>query len=350
MSGSNPFTDYLIDKLKRHPKRIVFTEGEDVRVLRAAARLVAAEAAVPVLLGRREVILQLAKDHGISLTFISVVEPAKSSDFKLFCQRFEKVARLRQTLVANVEEVVARPHYYGSMMVQYGHADAIVGGNMSSPTTMFRALIHSMKQLPEVPKMFGITVLVAPHLKHFGQSGMLFLADCGLIPHPDVEQLAAMAIETGKIARHFLGRTPEIALLSHSTKGSAGTEDARRMAAGAALANDKARSAYLDLSISGELQADVALDPAASEVKLPDASYRHTADVLIFPNLDAAHISLKLLQHTAGAINYGQILAGLARPAAQVPTTASEETIFGTAAAVGVEAIKYHHLYPDGEV
>ncbi|MCH1922350.1 phosphate acetyltransferase, partial [Shewanella sp. A3A] len=89
-------------------------------------------------------------------------------------------------------------------------------------------------------------VLVAPHLQHFGKEGVLFLADCGLLPQPTVDQLAAITIETGKLAKHFLGREPNIALLSHSTKGSAGTDDARRMAAAAALAIDKAKEAYLD--------------------------------------------------------------------------------------------------------
>jgi phosphate acetyltransferase len=346
----NPFTDYLIEKLRSHPKRIVFTEGEDLRVLRAAERLVAAEAAVPVLLGSRDKIRAMAADHGISLKFTNIIEPAKSSDLGLFCQRFAKVERYRNNSAADPADVVSRPHYFGAMMVQYGQADALVGGNKSLPATLFRALIHTIKPLPTVPKMFGMMVLVAPHLQHFGKDGILFLADCGLLPQPTVDQLAAITIETGTLAKHFLGREPHIALLSHSTKGSAGTEDARKMAAAAALAIDKAKEAYLDFKITGEVQADVALDPTASEIKLPDATYREPADVLIFPNLDAAHISLKLLQHCAGALNYGQILAGLARPCAQVPRTASAETIFGTALAVGAEAVKYHQLYPDGEV
>lgn len=348
--GSNPFTHYLLDKLRRHPKRIVFTEGEDVRVLRAAARLVKEEAAVPVLLGKRDAIRALAVENDISLKFINVIDPATASDLPLFCQRFEKIARYRNLQTSDPAEIMGRPHYFGAMMVQYGQADAVVGGNQAMPATVFRALIHTIKPLPEVPKMFGVMVLVAPHLKHFGSEGLLFLADCGLVPQPNVEQLATIALETGKIARHFLGRAPRIALLSHSTKGSASTEDARRMAAATALAVDRAKESYLDFQISGEIQADVALDSEAAEIKLPDAGVREPADVLVFPNLDAAHISLKLLQHCGGAINYGQILAGLARPAAQVPRTASEETIFGTAAAVGVEAIKYHQLYPDGEV
>ena len=107
---------------------------------------------------------------------------------------------------------------------------------------------------------------------------------------------------------------------------------------------------YLDIQIDGEIQADVALDPAAAEIKLPAAEIRSSADVLVFPNLDAAHIAMKLMQHVAGAQAYGQFVMGLSRPAAQVPRTATAETIFGTAVAIAVEAIKFHQLYPDGEV
>ena len=344
------FTAPLIEKLRRHPKRIVFTEGEDLRVLRAAERLVKAEAAVPVLLGSRDRILALAKDNGVDLTFVKVTEPKKSSDFTQFCQRLVKIERYRKLKVGDPTEIVSRPHYFGALMVQYGHADALVGGNVAMPATLFRALIQTIKPLPTVPKMFGMTVLAAPHLRHFGENGILFLADCGLIPQPTVEQLATIAVETGKIAQHFLGRPARVAMLSHSTKGSAKTADALRIAAAFALAREKAGAQLLDMQIDGEVQADVALDPSAAEIKLPGSETRPSADVLVFPNLDAAHISLKLLQHCAGALNYGQLLLGLARPAAQVPRTASEETIFGTAAAVGVEAINYHEAYPDGEV
>ncbi|MFC7339497.1 phosphate acyltransferase [Haloferula chungangensis] len=344
------FTAPLIEKLRRHPKRIVFTEGEDLRVLRVAERLVKAEAAVPILLGERDRILALAKEHHVDLTFVKVISPKGSGDFTLFCQRLLKVERYRGAQVGDPTEIVARPHYFGAMMVQYGQADALVGGNLALPATLFRALIHTIKPLPGVPKIFGTTILAAPHLNHFGASGLLLLSDSGLIPQPTVEQLASIAVETGKIARHFLGRPARVAMLSHSTKGSASTPDALRVAAATALAREHAKSQFLDMKIDGEEQADVALDPAAAEIKLPDSELRPSADVLVFPNLDAAHISLKLLQHCAGAMNYGQLIVGLARPAAQVPRTASEETIFGTAAAVGVEAIKYHEAYPDGEV
>lgn len=346
----NTVTRYLLEQLRRHPKRVVFTEGEDVRVIEAAARLVKEEAVAPILLGNKPRIRALAAKHGIPLTFIHIIDPPLASDFGLFCQRVENMARYRTMQIGNAEEIVSKPHYFGALMVQYGQADAIVGGNQALPAAYFRALLHTIKPLPEVPKIFGVSILTGPHLKHMGGSGILFLADCGLNPNPDVTELAAIAIETGKLAHHFLGRKSYVAMLSHSTKSSATTPDALKMAAATSLAQDHALRQFLEISIEGELQADVALDPEAAEIKLPGAEARPTADVLVFPNLDAAHISLKLLQHVAGAQNYGQLVLGLSRPAAQVPRTASVETIFGTAAAVAVEAIKFHQLYPDGEV
>jgi phosphate acetyltransferase len=346
---TNSVTTSFIEQLRRHPKRVVFTEGEDIRVIEAAARLVALEAVSPILLGRAERIRALAGQHQIPLKFVRVIDPKTSSDLPLFLKRAENMARYRESRQVDQEETIIRPHYFGAMMVQYGHADAIVGGNQAIPASYFRALLHNIKPIPDVPRIFGVTMMTAEHFPLLAPDRVLFLADTGLIPEPDVAQLATIAVETGKLAHHFLGRKPYIALLSHSTKGSSTTREAQKIAAATALAKERVTRELLDLDIDGELQADVAIDPLAAETKLPDAASRHSADVLVFPNLDAAHISMKLLQHLAGAQNYGQLIIGLARPAAQIPRTASVETIFGTAAAVAVEAIKYHELHPESD-
>lgn len=348
-SPANPVVAHLLDQLRNHPKRVVFTEGEDVRVIKAAARLVREEVVAPILLGDRARILSLAEEHGVSMRFIHAIDPAQSSDFPLFCQRMQNIERFRGRQLGQTEELVARPHYFGAMMVQYGQADALVGGNQSIPAALFRALINTIKPDPDVAKIFGVSVILAPHLKNLGQSGILFMSDTALLPEPEVSELATIAIKTGQLAQHFLGRRPVVAMLSHSTNGSAGSPSARRMAAATQLARARAGGKMLDLDFTGEVQADVALDPAAAEIKLAGAEVRPSADVLVFPNLDAAHIALKLLQHTASAQVYSQIILGLSRPAAQVARTTTEETIFGTAAAVAVEAIKFHHLYPQSD-
>lgn len=347
---NNRVVSHLLDQLRRHPKRVVFTEGEDIRVIQAAARLVKEEVVAPILLGNRERIKRLADSAGVSMKFIHVIDPPTASDYGLFCKRVKNMDRYRTMHMGNAEEVVARPHYFGSLMVQYGQADAVVGGNLALPASFFRALKHTIKPLPSVPRIFGVSLLMGSHLKNLGRNDMLFLADSCLIPNPSVEELSAIAIETGKLAQHALGRKPTVALLSHSTKGSNRTQESLKMTAATSLAQDESRKQFLDFDIDGELQADVALDPKAAEVKLADSTSRRPADVLVFPNIDAAHISLKLLQHVAGAQNYGHLIMGLSRPAAQIPRTSSVETIFGTAATIAVEAIKSHELYPDGEV
>lgn len=342
ITDNNSLTDLLYRKLKCQPKRIVFTDGEDSRVLRVAERMVAMGIGVPILLGDKDKIHQLAEDESVCMEFVSVINPAKASDLELFCHRLKKTTRYQGKEILNPKEIMSRPHNFGAMMVQYSHADGMIAGNLSMPASVFRSVITIMKPLAEVPRIYGAMIMVAPHLKHFGRDNILFMADCGIIPDPDVKQLACIAIETGKLAHHFLGRTPRVAMLSHSTKGSSSSESAKKMAAATMLAKKMISDGRLDIQISGEVQIDVALDASAAEIKSPNIKAHQSSDVLIFPNLDSGHIAFKLLQHVGGAQNYGQLIMGVARPVAQVPRTVTEDTLLGTAAILGGEAIKLH--------
>lgn len=347
---ANALTERVYRTLKRHPKRIVFTEGDDDRVIRVAGRFVDLELGIPILLGNRTRIRARAAKLGVNLKFVNVLDPKESSDLDLFCSRLEKVEKYRGRVLADARETVSRPHNFGAMMLQYGQADGMVGGNQALPVAVFRALVNFVKPMPEVTKVFSVAAMVAPDLEHFGSEGMLFLTDCGVNPEPTVEDLASFGIEAGKLANHFLGSTPRVAMLSHSTHGSMPTDSAKKVAAAAALARDHVERQYLDIHVDGEVQADVALDLRAAEVKMEDKAAEKSADVLVFPSLDAGHISLKLLQHVGGATMYGHLLCGLTRPAAQVPRTVSDEELLGTAIMVGAEAIKFREMYPDGEV
>jgi len=344
---ANEHTLQITKKLKRHPKRIVFTDGEDERVIRVARKLVDMEAIAPILLGNKEQIQEMAEAMDISLQFINVIQPDQASDLERFCRRLEKVESYRGRTIVNPEEMMSQPHNFAAMMVQYNQVDGIVAGNASQPWTVFRAMKNFIKPQKGVESLSGAIIMVAPHLQHMGRDGILFLADCGLIPEPTVDELAHIAVETGRLAHHFLGRAPRVALLSHSTHGNNRSASATKVAAATSLAKAYCEREMLDMDIDGELQADVALDIAAAETKLQDSRADHPADVLVFPNLDAAHISFKLLQHVGGAQHYGQLILGLTRPAAQVPLTTSEETLLGTALLVGAEAIKYRELFPD---
>jgi len=346
----NSLTKSLIETLKRHPKRIVFTEGEDIRVLQAAETLVELRAIVPILLGDRDKIIALADEHGINRKFIKILDPSKADDLPLFCSMLQKIERYRGKMVDDPVALISMPHNFAAMMVQYGQADGIVSGNQSSPSVIYRSLIHFVNPLPTEPKLFGVVAMTAPNLEHFGRDGILLLADCGVNPKPSISELAGIAIETGKLAHHLLGRPPRIAMLSHSTHGSMPTKSSKRVAAATALAKEIAKREFLDLEIDGEIQADVALDLRAAEQKFTDKKALEPADVLVFPSLDSANIAYKLLQHTAHVNCYGQLVMGLSRPAAQLPVTASVDSIIGTAALVGTESIKFRELYPDGDI
>lgn len=347
---TNSLKSRLYDSLKRHPKRIVFTEGEDIRVLEAAARLVKEQVIAPILLGDKARIKVLAMSNNIDTSYINILDPKTASDLDLFCNRLETICKYQGKTTINPREMISRPHNFAAMMVQYGQADGIVSGNNSHPAAISRAVTNFIKPLAHVPKLFGAVAMTAPHIEQFGKDGLLLLADCGVNPEPDVTELAYIAIETGKLAHHLLGRTPRVGMLSHSNQGSMNSPSAQKMRAATALAKDIISKEFLDIEIEGEIQADVALDISAAKVKSNDTRSQQLVDVLVFPNLDASHIAYKILQHVAGANCYGQLIMGLTRHAAQVPMTASVDMIEGTAALVACESIKYRQLYPSEEL
>ena len=225
----------------------------------------------------------------------------------------------------------------------------MVGGNQHLPATIHRSLVQLVKPLPGVEHPFTAAIMVSETMPHFGPSGVLYLADCGISDVPSVSELCTIAVETGRLAHHYTGCRVRVAMLSHSTMNSGASDSAARVRAATEAARAIVSKNRYDIEVDGELQADVALDPSAAEVKLPKMTGRPAPDVLVFPNLDAAHISMKLLRHVAGATKYGQLVLGLARPAAQVPRTVTARGLLGTAAAVGTEAIKYHEMFPQGE-
>ena len=173
----------------------------------------------------------------------------------------------------------------------------------------------------------------------------MFLADCGVIPEPTVEQLADIAVSTALLSRQILGVRPRVALLSYSTKGSATHATIGRVQAATALAQQKAQQQRFEADFDGELQVDAALVPDIATRKLPESKVAGRANVLIFPDLNSGNIASKLVQHVARANAYGQILLGLDRPAADVSRGSSAHDILGVAAIVGLQSINYEELH-----
>ena len=177
-------------------------------------------------------------------------------------------------------------------------------------------------------------------------AGVMFMADCGVIPEPTVDQLSDIAVSTAQLARHLLGVRPRVALLSFSTHGNSNHPSVGRIQAATALAEKKAAQRRLEAIFDGELQVDTALVPEIAVRKSPEGKIVGNANVLIFPDLNSGNIASKLVRHVARANAYGQILLGLDRPAADVSRGSGAHDILGVAAIVGVQAIGYNSLYP----
>ena len=342
-SGS-PFTAPLVQHLRRHPKRIVFPDGLDVRVLRAAAEMVRLECVAPILLGQRAAIHALAQQEGIKLDFIGVIEPEHSADFPLFCERYRKISRYRKVKVTDPGEVMAKPAYYAAMMLQYGYADGLVGGNLTPAPAFFRAVFHMLKKLQGCDTVGSCTPVILPNAPHLGVNGILFLSDCAVIPSPTVPQMAMLAVEAARAAQLLTGEKPRVALLSYSTRGSVRDAATQRVAAAAGMARELAHREFMKVEIDGELELDAALDPAVAAFKVPQSPLGGCANVLVFPGLTSASAAAKLLEITAGAQSAGHLVLGLARPVARVTQTSSEATLLRAALATAVRSTAYRAL------
>jgi phosphate acetyltransferase len=339
------FIDSIFEKLRRHPKRIVFPEGTEPRTLRAAESFVHEKLGPAIVLGKRDAVEKAAREACVKLDRIHIIDPETADDLELFCKRLEKLKRYRDLGKEATREMMLKPHYFAAMMIQYGQADGLVGGASVYPGTLFRPLIQLVKPLPGIETISSCTVIEVPDSK-LGENGVFFFSDCAVIPQPTVNQLAAIAIETGTICRQLTGIKPRVALLSFSTKAATKLPGPERVAAAAAKAKQRVDAERLEMEIDGELQLDTAIMPELAKLKGATSAVAGRANVLIFPDLQSGNIGVKLVQHLANAEAYGQLLLGLSRPCGSVSRGATAEEILGVAAIIGLQAIEYRKLYP----
>ncbi len=340
------FIETIYEHLKRHPKRIVFPEGTEPAVVRAAGRYAKLGLGTPVLLGGRDAVEKTAADEKIDLHHIGIVDPKSSSEMETFIPRLEKLKRYRDMGSKQAREILSQPNYFAAMMAQYHLVDGLVVGAGLTPVSTLRPLIQLIQPLPGISTISSCQMLDLSN-KRYGERGVIFFADCAVIPDPTVEQLAVIAIETGKICRQLTGNKPRIAFLSFSNKGGSQLPAVQKMAAACALARQRAHDAGLEMEIDGEMQADAAIVPDLAAIKAHESLVAGKANILIFPDLNSANIASKLVKHLAGAEVYGQLLLGLSRPCVDVSRGASDDEILGVAAIAGLLAIQYRELYPE---
>jgi phosphate acetyltransferase len=339
------FIGSVIEKLQRHPKRIVFPEGAEPRVLQAARQFYSLRLGAPILLGDRTRVKEVAAALNISLEGLRIINPAESEELENFAHRFETLRRGKGLRAYEAREAMLQPNYFGAMMVAMHQADGFVSGSSQYVGSVLRPLFQIIKVAPQTTTASSCQVLEIDDSR-YGEEGVIFMADCGVIPEPTVEQLADIAVSTAQLARHLLNVRPKVALLSFSTKGSSSHPSIGRIQAATALAEKLAAEKNLDAVFDGELQVDTALVPDIAARKSPEGKIVGNANVLIFPDLNSGNIASKLVRHFGRANAYGQILLGLDRPAADVSRGSSAHDILGVAAIVGVQAVDYQLLYP----
>jgi phosphate acetyltransferase len=343
------FIGNVIEKLQRHPKRVVFPEGADPRVLQAARQFHALRLGASIVLGDAAKIKEVAEGLNIPLEGIRIIDPATSEDLDNFANRFYRLRREKGLRQTEAREAILQPNYYGAMLLAMHQADCLVSGASHITGSVLRPLFQIIKPAPDIKTASSCMVMEVEDTR-IGEGGVLFMADCGVIPDPTVDQLADIAVSTARLARHLLGVKPRVALLSFSTKGSASHPSVGKVQAATAQARRRAEQLFLEADFDGELQVDAALAPEVAERKLNESQVAGHANVLIFPDLNSGNIASKLVRIVSRANAYGQILLGLNRPAADVSRGSTAHDILGVAAIVGVQATDYQKLYPGADV
>ena len=313
------------------PKRIVFAEGEDERILRAAQTLIDDKIAHPILLGRQDVIASKIKDMGLRMSLdgpLRVLDPARDRDIfgPLVADYQRLVGRLGTPPAPAERRIATRPSVAAGMLLHAGIADAAICGGTGAWWRQIQYILPIIPRRPEVSRVYGLSCIVLP-------AGVLFICDTYMVIDPTAEQLAEMTLLAADAVRGF-GIIPKAALLSHSSFGASDTVSARKMRRALGLIRERAP----DLEIDGEMHADAALLPAIRERAVPDSTLSGIANLLIMPNLDAANIAFNLLKAAADGLPIGPILLGMTKPIHVVVPSVTARGIVNLSALAVVEA------------
>ena len=327
------FIEDIKEKAKKSPKTIVLPEGNEERTLRAAEIITHEGIAKIILLGNEEEISQKAKHLGVELTAVEIINVSTSSKKETYAEVYYELRKHKGLSLEQAKEQIEDPMYYATIMVHLGEADGAVAGADHPTSWTLGPPLRILKRQEGIKTVSSSFVMVVPDCS-YGEKGLFLFADCAMLPNPTAEQLADIAISTADTARNLVGIEPRVAMLSFSTKGSGKDPIVDKVIDATQIAQKKRPGLKLD----GELQADAALIPAIGKKKSPESTVAGTANVLIFPDLNAGNIAYKLTERLGKARAFGPIVQGFIKPVNDLSRGCSVDDIVSVVAITSVQA------------
>ena len=326
------FIEKIKERAKQDKKTIVLPESMDRRTFEAAAQVLKEDIANLIIIGTEE---EIAKNsEGLDISKAKVINPFTYEKTEDYLNLFVELRKNKGLTYEDAKKTALGDYmYYACLMVKAGDADGVVSGACHSTANTLRPSLQIIKTKPGVKLVSSFFVMVVPNCE-YGANGTFLFADCGLNQDPTSAELAAIADSSAKSFRALVGEKPIVAMLSHSTKGSAKHALVDKVVEATKIANEK----YPQLDLDGELQLDAAIVPSVAKAKAKGSEVAGHANVLIFPNLDCGNIGYKLVQRLAKAEAYGPMLQGIARPVNDLSRGCSAEDIVGVVALTAVQA------------
>ncbi len=313
----------IMERAKANPKRIVLPEGTEIRTLTAANIILKEKAARLILIGSEDEIKNTAAENKLDyISEATIFDPDKNPEMNKYAGLLYELRKDKGMSMEEAENLAKNPLYLGCLMIKNGDADGELAGALNTTGNVLRPAFQIIKTLPGIKVVSGAMLMFTP-TPQYGNNGLLVMADVAVNPNPTAEELAQIAVCTGKTTRAVAGFEPKIAMLSFSTKGSAKHELVDKVVEATRLAQEMAP----DMQIDGELQADAALVPKVGESKAPGSKIAGQANVLVFPDLQAGNIGYKMVERFSGAQAVGPILQGMAAPVNDLSRGCSVEDI-----------------------
>lgn len=301
--------DLIKEKARVKKRRVVLPEGTEPRVIEAAKVITDEKIASVAILGDEDKINKLARERGLDLNKVEVIDPSNSHYLAEFTEEFCELRKKRGITKEQAEETMKKVLFFGAMMVRKGLADGSVAGSINTTGDVLRAGIQVIGLAPGINIVSGAFMMTVP--KYRDQINKVFMyGDGAVVPNPTAEQLASIAVSTAQTMKNLTGEEPKVAMLSFSTKGSAKHSDVDKVLEALSILKRE----HPELKVDGELQVDAAIVPEVSRSKAPGSVVAGEANVLIFPDLDAGNIAYKLTQRLANATATGPIIQGLRLP------------------------------------